>query len=116
MQLSTLIDHDSCIILLDGQLDASSSILVDKTLEAVIKREQRYILVNFDRLSYISAAGIGAFIYYIKKMREHEKDLVFYNMNPSIRNIFYVTGLQEVIPMVADEEQAQLWCRQKACN
>jgi anti-sigma B factor antagonist len=116
MQLSTRIDHESCIILLDGELDASSSILVDKALEAVMTREQKYILVNFDRLSYISAAGIGAFICYIKKIRDHEKELVFYNMNPSIRNIFYVTGLEEIIAMVADEGEAQLWCRQKACN
>jgi anti-sigma B factor antagonist len=116
MQLSTRIDQEACVILLDGELDASSSILIDKALEAVMHREQKFILVNFARLTYISAAGIGAFIYHIKQMADENKIFVFYNMNISVRNIFLVTGLDEVISIVDNEEEAQLWCRQKACN
>jgi anti-sigma B factor antagonist len=116
MQLSTRIDIDSCVISLEGDLDASSSILVDKILEDVLKRDQRFILVNFTLLTYISAAGIGAFIYHIRRVREQEKSIVLYNLSPSIRNIFEVTGLEELIPIANSEEQAQLLCRQKTCN
>ncbi|MDO1447727.1 STAS domain-containing protein [Rhodocytophaga aerolata] len=116
MQLSTRIDTDSCFISLEGDLDASSSILVDKLLEDILKREQKFILVNFTLLTYISAAGIGAFIYHIRRMREQDKSIVFYSMSPSIRNIFAVTGLEEVIPIASSEEDARLLCRQKTCN
>jgi anti-sigma B factor antagonist len=116
MQLSTRIDTDSCIISLEGDLDASSSILVDKLLEDILNRDQKFILVNFTLLTYISAAGIGAFIYHIRRMKEQDKIIVFYSMSPSIRNIFSVTGLEEVIPIASNEEHAQLLCRQKTCN
>ena len=116
MQLSTRLDTDSCVISLDGDLDASSSILVDKTLEDMLQRDKKFILVNFTLLTYISAAGIGAFIYHIKKLKEQDKIIVLYSMRPSIRNIFEVTGLEEIIPIVDSEEEAQLLCRQKTCN
>lgn len=116
MQLSTSIDMDSCVISLEGDLDASSSILIDKILEDILQRDQKFILVNFTLLTYISAAGIGAFIYHIKKLREQDKTIILYNMNPSIRNIFEITGLEEIIPIVNNKDEAQLLCRQKACN
>lgn len=116
MQISTRLDSDSCVISLEGELDASSSILIDKMLEDVLLRDQKFILVNFALLRYISAAGIGAFIYHIRKLKERDKVIVLYRMTPGIRNIFEITGLEEVIPIVDNEEEAQLLCRQKACN
>jgi anti-sigma B factor antagonist len=116
MQLSARIDNDSCFILLDGELDASSSILVDQALEAICTREQKFILVDFTLLSYISAAGIGAFLYHIKKLHDCGKLVVFYSLRPSIHHIFAVTGLEEVIPIVNCQQEAQLLCRQKTCN
>jgi anti-sigma B factor antagonist len=116
MQLSIRIDDDCCLVSLDGELDAASSILVDQALDTVRLREQKFVLVNFTLLTYISAAGIGAFIYHIKKMRDCGKFIVFHSMKPSIHHIFVVTGLEELIPIVSCEDEAQLLCRQKACN
>lgn len=116
MQLSIRLDFDSCFISLEGELDASSSILIDKMLEDILLRDQKYILVNFSLLTYISAAGIGAFIYHIRKLKEQDKVIVLFNMKPSIRNIFEIIGLEEVIPIVGSEEEAHLLCRQKTCN
>jgi anti-anti-sigma factor len=116
MQLSIRLNDDSCFVLLDGELDAASSILVDQALDTVLQREQRYVLVNFTLLTYISAAGIGVFICHVKKMKEQGKFMVFYSMRPSIYHIFAVTGLHDMIPIVGCQEEAQLLCQQKACN
>ncbi len=116
MELSTRIDSEACIILLDGDLDAASSILVDKALEAVLQRDQNYILVNFNSLNYISAAGIGVFIAHIKRIKDQRKVIVLYNMSLQVRNVFSLTGLDEIIPIVSNEEEAQGLCKQRACN
>jgi anti-sigma B factor antagonist len=116
MQLYTRMDQESCVISLDGELDAASSIVVDKALETVMQREQKYILVNFTLLTYISAAGIGAFIYHQKRIKDRKKVLVCYNMSASIHNIFTLTGLHEIIPIVDSEEEAHMWCQQKTCQ
>ncbi len=116
MELVTHIEQDICIILLNGDLDASSSILVDKALQAAMEKKMKYILVNFSLLNYISAAGIGVFISHLHTMQTKEISLVLFDMNLKVRNIFNVTGLDELIPIVDSLDQAQLLCTQKTCK
>ena len=116
MELVTHIEQDICIILLNGDLDASSSILVDKALQAAMEKEMKHILVNFSLLNYISAAGIGVFISHLHTIQTKEITLVLFDMNLKVRNIFNVTGLDELIPIVDSLNQAQLLCTQKACK
>jgi anti-sigma B factor antagonist len=116
MELAIHMDDDSCIIYLDGDLDASSSIQVDQAMERVIESNVKNILVNFRELDYISAAGIGVFISHINNMHEKDITLVLFDMSEKIKNIFTVTGLDEIIPIVPSAADARLFCRQKTCN
>lgn len=116
MELVTHIEKDICVIILNGELDASSAILVDKTLDALSVKYYRYILVDFARLEYISAAGIGVFISHLYTLKKKDMSLILFNMKPKIRNVFTVTGIDEFITIVNSEIEARLWCMQKTCN
>jgi anti-sigma B factor antagonist len=116
MELVTDIEQDICLILLNGELDASSSILVDKALQAAMEKKMKHILVNFSLLNYISAAGIGVFISHLHAIQTKEITLVLFDMNSKVRNIFTVTGLDELIPIVASIDEAHMLCTQKTCK
>jgi anti-sigma B factor antagonist len=116
MELVTHIEQNKCIILLHGDLDASSSILVDKALQAALDKNMKHILVDFAMLNYISAAGIGVFITHLHSLQQTEITLVLYNMQLKIRDIFNVTGMNEFITIVDTKEEACQWCAQKTCN
>jgi anti-sigma B factor antagonist len=116
MELAIHIDHDDCTIILDGDLDASSSIQVDQAIEHVMHANVKNILINFHELDYISAAGLGVFISHINSMHEKDITLVLFDMSEKIKNIFTVTGLDKIIPIVSSAEDAHLLCKQKTCN
>jgi anti-sigma B factor antagonist len=116
MELVTHTEQDICLILLNGELDASSSILVDKALQAAMEKKMKHILVNFSLLNYISAAGIGVFISHLHSIQTKEITLVLFDMNSKVRNIFTVTGLDELIPIVDSIDEAQMLCTQKTCK
>lgn len=116
MELVTHIEQDISVVILNGELDASSTILVDKALHALSEKRPRYILIDFAMLDYISAAGIGVFITHLHTMNKRNTKLVLFNMKPKIRNIFAVTGMDEFIAIVSTEKQARQMCVQRTCK
>lgn len=113
MELVTYVKHDNYIIALNGDLDASSSILVDQAIEKAMTKSYSNILINFRLLNYISAAGLGVFISHIRPMQEQNRMMVLFGMENKIRNVFQLTGLDDMIPIVATEEEACSFCKQR---
>ena len=57
---------DISILYLDGFLDAHTSSELEKAFEKLISEKRHNVVVNFQKLSYISSAGLGVFMAYIE--------------------------------------------------
>lgn len=91
---------------LDGDLDASSSVKVDEVIGNAIKNEQYQIIIDCNKLNYISSAGIGVFISHLEDFKQNEGDLVFFNMKPTVYSVFELLGLHKILPIVSSEQDA----------
>jgi anti-sigma B factor antagonist len=100
MNLISTIEKDFYQITLSGDLDASSSILLDQEIEKAIYKHPKEIRINCNHLNYISSAGIGVLISHLKKLKTDRISLVMYDMNPSVRDLFEITRLHEFISIL----------------
>jgi anti-sigma B factor antagonist len=99
-------DHHT-ILRLKGEIDASSSIPLDEQIGLCIeKHPSSHLLIDCAELEYISSAGLGVFIAYIKTMEEHNAKLVIYSLNERVKNVFEILGLDQILTIKNTEKEA----------
>lgn len=65
------------------------------------------ILVDCQNLHYISSAGLGVFISHLQRFEDAQIKLIFYNMQDKVRNVFEILGLDLLMTIVSDYEEAR---------
>ena len=106
MQISTLQQDKLFRINLDGDLDASSSILFDKILEDALRSEEKYFLVDCTCLNYIASAGLGVFMSHLQEFEEKNVKMVLFGLKDKVLNVFQILGLDQLINIQPDEATA----------
>lgn len=79
---------------LGGDLDATSSKELKRTLEAAIDEgKPSSVVIDCSGLNYIDSTGLGVLVSAMKKVREHGGTIRIINLKPYLQKIFRVTGL-----------------------
>lgn len=108
MDISILHEDSACIIAINGELDASSSILLDKAIGRVVSQNETNILIDCKNLNYISSAGLGVFMSYLQDFQDRNISLVLFGLNEKVRNVFEILGLDQLLTIVLSKEEAKL--------
>ncbi|WP_266204069.1 STAS domain-containing protein [Pontibacter kalidii] len=107
MKITQEIKENTVIMTLDGELDASSSVILDEELSDPEIMKYAKVLVNCQDLNYISSAGLGVFISHLQRFEDAQIKLIFYNMQDKVRNVFEILGLDLLMTIVSDYEEAR---------
>lgn len=97
---------NTSIIDLSGDLDAHTSIELERTIQTLIDRQRFNIIINFSKLNYISSAGLGVFMSFIDEVRSKGGDIKFSNMPEKIFQIFDLLGFPLLYEIYDDEKKA----------
>ncbi len=99
--------HNSLqIIDLIGELDAHTSLILEKELLDLINQGQTKIILNFSELKYISSAGLGVFMGCIDDIRSKNGDLKFSNLSDKIFEVFDLLGFPHLFEIYNHEQEA----------
>jgi anti-sigma B factor antagonist len=90
-----------------GEVDASSSIALDQSIEEQVKEGPRDLLIDCTQLDYISSAGLGVFMSYIEEFKANEKKLVIYGLSQKVANVFAILGLDQLLTIKPTAEEAK---------
>lgn len=94
------------ILHLEGFLDAHTSSSLESTFNRLIDEKNYKVVVNFDKLSYISSAGLGVFMAYIEQMRNEQGDIKLCEMSDKIYNVFDMLGFPLLFEIYKEEKNA----------
>jgi anti-sigma B factor antagonist len=108
MNLNAYREDKYYLIELSGELDASSCIILDQAIAEGIKNQEEKFLVDCSDLSYISSAGLGVFMSYIEEFENKNISLVLFNLNPKVKKVFQILGLDELISIVPEKADAKV--------
>lgn len=109
MTITTHATASMLTLALEGELDASSAITLDTELNQPALLTYEKVLVDFQRLSYISSAGIGVFISHLPRLQEAGVKLGFFNMSEKVLNVFEILDLDALLYIAATEQAALAW-------
>ncbi len=110
IEISNKTEEDFLIIKLDGEVDASSSIHLDKAICQAIEQNFKKILVDCQNLSYISSAGLGVFMSYIQDFQSQGINLILFGLSEKVANVFEILGLDQLLRISKDLEEAKSLC------
>lgn len=105
VKIEAIAEADYQLILVNGEIDASSSIELDNALKVAAQNFKK-ILVDLKGLDYISSAGLGVFISYLDDLKKNHIGLVIYGLQPNVREVFEILGLQKLIKITETKESA----------
>jgi len=74
-------------------------------LNTLVSGGMKNVVFDLTDLKYIDSTGIGAFIGLAKQLRAHEGDLVFFNVNTKVLEIFQLVKLNDFIQFFRGEKQ-----------
>ncbi|QHL89216.1 anti-sigma factor antagonist [Nibribacter ruber] len=99
------------ILRLEGEMDASTCLEVDKAIEEALLSPISQLWIDCQRLTYISSAGLGVFISHLGTLESLHIPLVLYGLNDHVRNIFELLGLHMIMTIVPSKQEAVLQLR-----
>ncbi|MCH7402562.1 STAS domain-containing protein [Belliella kenyensis] len=106
LKIETTHDSNFTTLHLIGEVDASNSIELDEQITGLVESGAKKILVDGTKLEYISSAGLGVFMSYIEDFQENEISLVIYGLNERVYQVFRILGLDQLIKIKSDKEEA----------
>lgn len=110
MQIQYSTEQGCALISISGEVDATSALELDRILQWAQQQEQGNVLINCQGLAYISSAGLGVIVSYIKLLQEQSRKLILFGISKPIYNIFSILGLENLLIMADSEQEALALC------
>jgi anti-sigma B factor antagonist len=107
IHIKRLQEEGADVLALIGEIDASSSIELDLAIAKSVGEGFSKILIDCSALDYISSAGLGVFMSYIEEFKDRNIKMVLFGMNEKVANTFSILGLNELLKIGKDKEQAK---------
>ncbi|MBC8111456.1 MAG: STAS domain-containing protein [Verrucomicrobia bacterium] len=107
MEVSTLEEDNCYIIALDGDLDVSSSIAFDKSIEDFLNQGNKNLLIDCRKLNYIASAGLGVIVSHLQEFEEKSIKMVIFGLNKKVLNVFQILGLDQLVNINITETEAK---------
>ncbi|MEO8074199.1 MAG: STAS domain-containing protein [Acidobacteriota bacterium] len=105
--VETETDGDFAVIKLEGAVDAHTAPKFEEAVEKVIEDGQNKIVVDCEKLSYISSAGLGVFMCFIEEVREEGGDIKICGLTEKVKQPFEILGFESIYDFCADIESAK---------
>jgi anti-sigma B factor antagonist len=107
MKLTSDKENEYYVIGIEGDLDASSCIILDKTISEAVSNGEKKIIIDCGRLNYISSAGLGVFMSYLQDFENNKISMVLFNLSDKVKGVFQILGLDQLIKLVNTKEEAK---------
>lgn len=100
------LDGNVTVLDLDGALDKRTTPELEKTVTALTDKGKLRLVVNCERLTYISSDGMGVFLSHLIKIRKSGGDIKFCNMRDEARTVVSYLGLTKLLTIKDTEREA----------
>jgi anti-anti-sigma factor len=103
---SDIVEDGRIIVRVHGKLDVVACKAFEARLAAHIEAPQPLMLLDFSDCGYISSAGLRSILIAAKKCKASATTLVLAGMNPTVREVFRVSGFDRMLNIEPDVETA----------
>ncbi len=94
MTITKTMENDKAILSVEGWLDTNSAPELGREIEALSDIES--LVLDFDKLEYISSAGLRILLS-TQKIMNKQGSMVIKNVNEDVMDIFNITGFADFL-------------------
>ncbi len=106
MQISVKTTNEVQILSFEGRLDTRTSPDAQKQMTQLIEQGKNRFLVNFEKLDYISSAGLRVLLAAAKKLKGIDGELRICSLNEVVTEVFDISGFTTIFKVFGSEPEA----------
>ena len=106
MKMDVRDSNDVKILDFEGNLDTNTSPDAEAKLNDLIENGSQKLLINFGNLNFISSAGLRVLLATAKKLKGTGGNLQICNLNPTVQEVFDISGFGSILRVTSTEEEA----------
>ena len=97
MKIDVKQDGEIFVVELEGRMDTNTSPEFQKEMEEYYSKQGFNMILNFDKLDFVSSAGLRVLLLIQKKSKALSGSLVIKNVKPEIQEVFDMTGFSDIL-------------------
>jgi len=94
------------VLNIEGRIDTTNSAAFETEIEELFNSGEKFLIFNCSGLNYISSSGLRVFLVAQKKTISLQGKLVLCDLQPSIREIFVISGFSTIFRIFDSLEEA----------
>jgi anti-anti-sigma factor len=94
------------VLRIDGRIDASSSPILERKINQLIEENHSHLLLDFNRVDYLSSAGMRVLLAATKKMKAKNGDLILFSLHDEVSSTVRMAGFDKILHICANEKDA----------
>ncbi len=106
MQISVKTTNEVKVLAFEGRLDTQTSPDALQQLTRLIEEGETKILVNLEKVDYISSAGLRVLLVVAKQLKATDGELRICSLNEVVKEVFDISGFDLILPISASESEA----------
>ena len=106
MQISVKTTNEVKVLAFEGRLDTGTSPDAQQQLIRLIEEGETKILVNLEKVDYISSAGLRVLLVVAKQLKATDGELRICSLNEVVKEVFDISGFDMILPISASESEA----------
>jgi len=106
MEITTKEINGVQVITFEGKIDTNTAPDVEKAFLEQLEAGKVKLLANFEKLSFISSAGLRVLLVTAKKAKAQEGELKVCSMNETVKEVFDISGFSTILQVYTTEKEA----------
>ncbi len=106
MKISVKTTNEVKVLAFEGRLDSQTSPDAQQQLTRLIEEGATKILVNLEKVDYISSAGLRVLLVVAKQLKATDGELRICSLNEVVKEVFDISGFDLILPISASESEA----------
>ena len=89
-----------------GRIDGSNAAEFEEAIRTVIEENDRAVIMDFEKLVYISSAGLRAILLTARSLGNRNAKFALCSLSDQIREVFTTSGFDKVIAIHSSKAEA----------
>jgi len=106
MNIETRLQDGVTVIGIEGRLDGHHAAEAESAFLALAAEGRNKFVLDFERMQYISSAGLRVVLVAAKKVRSMQGQLICASMSDQVRDVFEMSGFLSILETAASADEA----------
>ena len=107
MDVKSEVVNGMAIYRIAGRVDAVTAPKLESAVSTTIDAGTPRVIFDMRAVTYISSAGLRVVLSSAKRAKAANGGLAVFGLQPAVQEVFEVSGFQNVLPVVSDENEAR---------